>query len=143
VNTTRKPITERLATKLRRGDDGCLHFTGAVMPNGYGYIGRGGKYGGSTYAHRVAWEAVHGPIPKGMEIDHLCRNRACCNPAHLELVTHRENVARGAAPSAVAHRAGTCTIGHPMSGENLYVSPGGQRHCRTCRAAYRKTRSTA
>lgn len=76
--------------KIRRG---CHVWLGATKPNGYPEIWRNGKV---RYAHRVAWEAKHGPIPPGLETDHLCNVRACVNVRHLELVSHRENMKRAA-----------------------------------------------
>ena len=77
--------------------DGCWNWTLALNPNGYG---RASRYGIRGYAHRFAYMIMVGPIPKGMEIDHLCRNRACVNPEHLEPVTHLENTRR-----ALVHRS--------------------------------------
>jgi hypothetical protein len=80
---------------------------------------------GNGYAHRLAYEAVHGPIPAGSEIDHLCRNRSCVNPDHLEAVTHGENMAR--------MRRLYCQRGHLMDAGNVYTNPRGARECRACR----------
>lgn len=96
-----------------------------VGARGYGYLYADGK---TWAAHRYAWTVERGPIPAGMTVDHLCRNRACVNVEHMELVTRAENVMRGMAPSIVAWRTGMCQRGHPLDGVS-----GKQRYCRTCR----------
>lgn len=95
-------IAQRLWAKTVPTEDGCWNWTGGIDPTGYGRISAGGTMG---YTHRVAVELFHGPIPDGMDVDHLCRNRACCNPAHLEVVTRQENLLRGETLTA-AHKAG-------------------------------------
>ena len=111
--------------------DGCWLWTGGTN-NGYGRRG-------NRYAHRVVYEALVGPIPADMEIDHLCRVRRCVNPAHLEAVPHAENVRRGAATVGLL----LCKRGHFMVPPNLYFSAKGHRACRACameRAALRRQR---
>ena len=88
-------------------------------------------------AHRAAYEVRIGPIPDGMVIDHLCRNRACINPAHMEPVTNRENVLRGTGPSAQHARKTHCNYGHAYDDQNT-MHRRGRRHCRKC--ALRATR---
>lgn len=83
---------DRLMAKVEQQPDGCWIYTGAIQPNGYGYFHLDGRM---RYAHRVAYQLLVGPIPTGLDLDHLCRVRACCNPAHLEPVTRRENLLRG------------------------------------------------
>jgi hypothetical protein len=89
-------------------------------------------------AHRVIWEMTHGPIPSGLEVDHLCRNRACVNPRHMALVPHRENTLRGMAPTAINARKTHCPAGHPYDGENTYMAPDGWRQCMTCRREWQR-----
>lgn len=88
------PLPERLSAKLSR-QGGCLVFTGARTWNGYGVLCTTGKR--VARAHRVAYTLAYGPIPRGLHIDHLCENRACCEPSHLEAVSQRVNNQRTAA----------------------------------------------
>lgn len=96
----------------------------------------------STGAHRYAYEALKGPIPEGLVLDHLCRVPLCVNPDHLEPVTLGENVLRGIGPSATSRRRTQCSKGHPYTTENTYYNKKGHRACRTCgrEAALRKFR---
>ena len=100
--------------------------------NGYPFL-YNPKTQGMVLAHRVFYSKVFGRIKKGMTIDHLCRNHSCVNPSHLEMVTHKENIARGFSPSAINSRKTECERGHhPLSGDNLYVDKYGKRNCRIC-----------
>ena len=100
----------------------CWPWYGGGVPSGYGRWRKG-------YAHRHFYEFAVGPIPDGTEIDHLCRNRGCVNPAHLEPVTHAENMARSG-PALATH----CKNGHPFDAANTYKSATGRRACRACNA---------
>jgi hypothetical protein len=82
---------ERISLKLKK-DNGCWIYTGKLSVKGYAHVQSDIKK--MKYAHRIMYEAKYGPVPKGMELDHICRKRACCNPDHVEPVTHRENMLR-------------------------------------------------
>lgn len=86
-------------------------------------------------AHRLVYEALIGPIPEGLDIDHLCRNRACVNPLHMEPVTRRENLLRGEGVVAINAAKTHCLRGHPFEGDNLRINQrkyGIERACREC-----------
>lgn len=110
--------------------DGCWEWLAYRQPNGYGQFAITSSK--NVPAHRWAYEFCVGPIPAGYEPDHLCRNRACVNPDHIEPVTHRENGLRGIGPAAINARKTHCLEGHLFAGANLYVRPDGTRECRIC-----------
>lgn len=112
---------------------GCHVWTGAIhCKTGYGRVYFGGK---DRYAHQVAMEVGGVPVPAGLVIDHICRNRRCVNPAHLRAVTNRENVLSGTGITAGNVTKTACPRGHTLSGDNLYLTPRGHRDCRACRRA--------
>ncbi len=115
-----------MAAKVTVDESGCWLWKGARNSRGYGCWSQDGQ---RVLTHRVAYERLVGPIPQGLQIDHLCRVKACCRPDHLEPVTAAENSQRRV--STISH----CAHGHPLKGANLYVHPRGSRECRICRAA--------
>lgn len=138
------PVTllERVLARCDRSGP-CWVWQGATT-NGYGRIRVAGVL---LIVHRLVYELVVGPVPDGLDLDHLCRVRACCNPAHLEPVTRRENLLRGQGATARAH-ADACHRGHPFDEANtrLERTHGGRytvRRCRRCDAAKARARRKA
>lgn len=125
--------------------DECWMWLGARNSRGYGhFFVRGSKPRKNVLAHRWAYIMAGGVIPPGMQIDHLCRVRACVNPAHMEVVTPRQNTLRGIGPTAENARLSRCRRGHALSGDNVKVGRG-RRACRTCdrlTAALRRASAT-
>lgn len=122
----------------RRTPDECWEWTAYRKPSGYGQFSCGPK---RYAAHRFAYVLTFGEPPEGLDLDHLCRNRACCNPFHLEPVTRRVNLRRGVGHGSETH----CPSGHRYSPDNTYVERDGSRKCRTCvldrmRGYYERTR---
>ena len=127
----------RLMSLVREQDDGCWRWVG---PRGtthgltYGqakYYGEDGK-ARSIGAHRLAWMLLRGPIPDGLQIDHLCRFTMCVNPDHLEPVTARENILRGVGTAALNAVKTHCIRGHEFTAENTLNNGPGKRACREC-----------
>lgn len=141
---TKPTVVERLRARLAYPESGCWIWTGALNKSGYGAIGSGAKV---LRTHRVMYEHVVGPIPTGLQLDHLCRVRSCCNPDHLEPVTNYENWMRGEHPVVKVIRDGVCKRGHELTEENTYRRKAGGILCRTCvlanNAAYRRRRVAA
>ena len=106
---------------------GCHEWQAYRARDGYGRYSVGGRM---VLAHRFAYEEAVGPIPFDRMSDHLCRNRGCVNPDHIEPVTNRENQLRGQAPTLILHRLGRCHQGHV----DISIHSNGRRTCRTCDA---------
>jgi len=83
-------------------------------------------------AYKFSWELVNGPVPEGLELDHLCRNRACVRPSHLEPVTHQLNMLRGDTFASRQVQVTECPQGHPYDEKNTHVKSSGKRKCRAC-----------
>jgi hypothetical protein len=118
--------------KVEKQPNGCWRFMGAKTPEGYGRVNLTGDGRGWVGAHVLSYELHIGPIPEGMELDHVqargCRFRDCVNPDHLEPVTPLENNLR-----REVHTRGTCVNGHPRTPENtLYKPNGAVKQCRVC-----------
>lgn len=110
----------------------CWLWKASVQPAGYGQFWLNGTYIG---AHRYAYQLLVGPIPDGLQVDHLCRVRACVNPGHMEVVTLSENVLRGTGISAMNARKTHCLRRHSLVGNNLILDRRNRRCCRICKAA--------
>lgn len=128
----------RFMAKVKVDEAGCWIWQGYIAENGYGTFRTSKDKRGP--AHRRGYELLVGPVPKHLELDHLCRVRACVNPGHLEPVTPAVN--RNRAPSCieVVNKAKThCPKGHEYDEQNTYVRSG-KRHCRECMRAYNRRR---
>lgn len=118
-----------------RGD--CWEWRGRKDRKGYGQMA--GSDGSSIRAHRYAFEAAKGPLLTDQILDHLCNHRWCVKPSHLVVSTYRENTLRGTSFSAVNARKTHCKLGHPFSGDNLYINPTtGARYCVECRRRFHR-----
>jgi hypothetical protein len=120
-------LLQRFWSRVKIVDD-CWEWQGGIKCDGYGSF----YWEKKQYpSHRVAYEIMVGDVPQGLELDHLCKNRKCCNPEHLEAVTHKQNLLRGDTIVAINSKKTHCPQGHPYFGENLLIKQG-SRHCRKC-----------
>lgn len=119
---------ERFWAKVNKTEDGCWEWTANNTRGGYGNFMPAN--GVARSAHRYSYEISIGPIPAGLDLDHLCRNRCCVNPDHLEPVTRSENLKRAYAARGLKTH---CAQGHPFDDENTFQRSQGGRGCRTCR----------
>jgi hypothetical protein len=121
----------------------CWLWTGKLSSEGYPVLCVDGQ---KLYVHRLAARVQHGDIPSGYTVDHLCRNRACIRPTHMDVVTRRVNVLRGIGPAAVHARATHCPQGHEYNKANTYWwrTPTGEgRRCRVCQRERKRLRRAA
>ena len=125
-------VLERFWDKVKVDETtGCWNWTAYKDHSGYGIFRIDSK--NTSSSHRFAYQVNKGKIPEGLQLDHLCKNRKCCNPEHLEVVTLQENTNRSEITIAVKNRNKThCSKGHEYTPENTYVRKHGHRACRTC-----------
>lgn len=137
----RDPLLFRVAEKVVITESGCWLFQGSQR-EGYGIIWNRGTM---RRVHREVFEVMRFPIPEDLVLDHLCRNRNCCNPMHLDPVTHQVNVLRGEGLAAMRAKMTHCKRGHPLTGPEADVAMRGRvRQCRACiRENYRAKRLEA
>lgn len=127
-----KSVAESALFYTPIGGEGCWQWLGEISRNGYGLA----YYKGRAYrAHRAVYEVARGPIPEGLQLDHLCRVRHCVRPSHLEPVTNWENTRRGIGPFAARANQTLCQNGHPYDGERKRQGKPPARRCSICDAA--------
>jgi len=122
------PTIEDFESKIIKTGN-CWEWTGYIKSNGYGQLTQNGK---TVLSHRVIYELYKGEIPHGLDLDHLCRNRKCVNPNHLEPVTRKENLMRGVGLTSQNLKKTHCPKGHEYNGVNLYRDTKNFRRCREC-----------
>jgi Pyruvate/2-oxoacid:ferredoxin oxidoreductase delta subunit len=115
---------------------GCWFWLGNHSPAGYAmFTAKKGRISG---AHRYSYEIHKGPIPVGLEVDHICNMKGCVNPDHLQALTSRQNQMRTNSPIAQNSRKTHCHKGHEFTPENTVKHSGGGRECRECRKAFKR-----
>ena len=122
-------MKRKLWEKVKREGD-CWVWTGTVANRGYGSIHHEGRNG--YLPHRLSWELLRGPSPEGLVLDHMCQNRRCVNPCHLDPVTNRVNILRGKSIAAQNFIKTECINGHEFSQKNTRIRKDGSRICKEC-----------
>lgn len=136
MRQTTTEALDRLLTAAAGAPTECWEWLGSLNSAGYGRIRADGV---EWLAHRFAYTHLVKTIPDGMVIDHLCRNRICVNPAHLEVVTSKINTLRGESFAAKNAVASACIRGHEFTAANTRITAStGHRQCRTCRRDFNK-----
>ncbi len=133
-----KEAWDRFLSKVQFLENGCWSWTGYIGPNGYGQVRVDGK---SHRVHRLAYAQTNGEIEEGNDVHHVCQNRACVNPSHLQSVSKKEHIR--VSPNHAAHVALTmnqCSKSHLMLGSNIIWTERGARKCRECRNAKNRER---
>jgi hypothetical protein len=129
----RIPVIERLLRRTIEDVDGCWIWQGYTF-KGYGQITLSAE-DGTRLTHQVTYLHFIGDIPEGLELDHLFRVPSCCNPWHLDPVTHAENVRRATIwglRTKTMHAKTQCRKGHDYTPANLRITASGKRRCRAC-----------
>lgn len=139
-----RPLDERIAERCSfTSDDECWEWP-TTDATGYGKTRLGLLNEGTrrtVNVHRAVYELYVEPVDGDLQLDHLCRNRACCNPDHLEPVTAQENMARGFSKPRMNALKTHCMRGHEFTPENTQLDRHGKRYCRTCKRAWRANKT--
>jgi hypothetical protein len=138
----RMPVEERFWSKVDFDGECWSWLRSSRTPEGYGLFYMSGRH---FLAHRLAYQELVACIPSGLTLDHLCRNRGCVNPSHLEPVAMRENVLRGIGPTATNSQKVQCIRGHDLAGDNLdqrKLSEKGWRVCLECQRQHAREYGT-
>lgn len=131
---------EQAFTARLKPSDGCIEWSGWISPDGYGKFKTGGK---SVFAHRYAWERVHGPIPDGLVIDHACRNTACVNVDHLRLATQSENTRNLSGAKSNNKHSGARNVGRMGNRWRVRITKDGTVHAFGCYDTLEQARAVA
>ena len=130
-------VEDYLVARYRVTESGCWQWTKGINEKGYGRARLGSV---NRCAHLVAYEHWVGEVPKGLVLDHRCRNHGCINPSHLEPVTVGENNRRGVGFAGINSRKTSCNRGHKYTEENTLINKLGHRRCRVCRDEHNRKR---